>query len=48
MRKELFTNTYMTLFDDWTIGLNDWVGYIDDLEKEEVEDLYNALKKYFI
>lgn len=47
MEKELYNNNYMSLFDDGTIWLSDWVGYIDTLEKEEVKELYRALKKIF-
>jgi hypothetical protein len=46
-RKELYWNDYMSLFNDWTIWLSDWVWYIDTLEKKEVIKLYNALTDYF-
>lgn len=45
--KELYSNDYMSLFEDGTLGLSDGVGSIDGLEREEVEKLYNALKKIF-
>ena len=45
-RHEIFSNNYMSLFSDGTIGLNDGVGYVDTLNESEVLELYAALKKF--
>ena len=45
-KKVLYNNNYMSLFDDGTIGLSDGVGYVDTIEKEEVDCLYKALVKF--
>jgi len=48
INKELWTDgTYLSLFDNKTIGISDGVGYINTLEEDEVEKLYLALKKLF-
>ena len=44
--KELFRGTFFSLFSNGTIGCSDGVGYIGTLEEQEVDDLYEALKKY--
>ncbi|MCP5006484.1 MAG: hypothetical protein GY941_21480 [Planctomycetes bacterium] len=46
-RKELYTNEYMTLFSDGEIGISDGVGYIDTMNKWDVNNLYIALHQYF-
>ena len=46
-RKELFSGTYMSLFDDKTIGVSDGVGFVGAMELDEVEELYLALDKLF-
>lgn len=46
-RKYLYENEYIGLFDDGTIGISDGVGFIDEMSKEEVVKLYDALKKLF-
>ncbi len=45
--KEIYSNTYLSLFDNGEIGINDGVGYIDTLDKEESFKLYLGLKKLF-
>ncbi len=45
--KEIFEGDYYSLFEDGTLGINDGVGYVDTIEREEVYNLYLALKKYF-
>ena len=34
----------MGLYDDCTLGISDGVGYIDTLNRKEVEELYLAIK----
>jgi len=46
-RKEIYSNDYMSLFSDGTIGLSDGVGFVDAITKEESRKLYEELKKVF-
>jgi len=46
-RKEIFSNNYMSLFSDGTLGLSDGVGYVDTLSEEETFDLFEAMRLYF-
>jgi hypothetical protein len=46
-REEIFSNRYLGLFNDGTIGISDGVGYIDTLSKEETEELGEAIADYF-
>jgi len=47
-RKQIWTDgNYLSLFNDGTMGISDGVGYSGDLEKEDVEKLYLALKIFF-
>lgn len=43
-KKEVYSNDYISVFDDWTIWLSDWVWYIATLSREEVLSLYLTLK----
>ena len=43
--RELYSNLYMFLYEDGTLGLSDGVGYIDTLNEEEVMELYLNMKK---
>jgi len=46
-RKCLYVGYFFAFFSDGTMGHNDGVGYIGETSKEEVKELYLALKKYF-
>mgnify|MGYP006972346371 CR=1 FL=1 len=46
-RKEVYSNDYMSLFDDWEMWLSDWVWYVWELDKQDVYNLYLALHKFF-
>jgi len=47
-RKCLFTNDYVGLYSDGTLGMSDGVGYVGTLDEEETRELYNAMKDYFV
>ena len=48
MKEEnLYENDYIWLFQDWTLWISDWVGYLDTMEKDEVKELYIALNKFY-
>lgn len=42
-RKEIYSNDYMWLFNDWTMWISDWVGFVWDLSRDETYSLYIAL-----
>jgi len=44
-KQVIYSNNYITLFDDGKIGLSDGVGYIDTLAVDEVNDFYDVLKR---
>ena len=46
MKKTIFSNYYMTLFSDGTLGISDGVGYIDTLSEDETLKLYEALTRF--
>lgn len=45
--KLVWEGTYFSLFSDGTLGCSDGVGYVGEVSKDEVEDLYKELKKLF-
>jgi len=40
-------NSYMTLFSDGKIGMNDGSGYLGTLDYDETRKLYEALKSFY-
>jgi len=46
-RKCLYEGYYIRLYSDGTIGISDGVGYSGSMEKEEVKELYEALKNLY-
>ena len=45
--KELYNGDYCSLFDDYTMGFSDGVGFLGTIDRREVKKLYKALKKLF-
>lgn len=44
-QEEVWSNDYMSLYSNGTIGLSDGVGYLTTLSAEEVLELYKVLRK---
>ena len=47
MKKLLYRNDYVALYDDGTVSMSDGVVPCGDLRAAEVEALYAAMHKYF-
>lgn len=46
-RTTIYSWGYGSLFSDGTIGCSDGVGFLDEMSRDEVRELYQALKTVF-
>lgn len=47
MSKCVYSDEYISLFDDGTIGMSDGVGYVGQMRAEDVREFYEALKNFY-
>ena len=46
-KEEVWSNAFLCIYKDKTIGISDGVGYVDTMKEEEVKEMYEQLKTMF-